>query len=238
MEALEEHLTAQQEDAVDFFWHRLRAEAVSQHLPAGAIKLLDLGAGAGAFGEHVRRHLPSVEYHFVEPLASLEGVLNQRFGLERNARSLADFRTFDVVVLLDVLEHQRNDREFCEQLVRKMRPGARLILTVPAMKWLWSAWDAALGHVQRYTRRRLRQAFEGLPVRWLECSYLFPEMVPLALARKVRLRGTALQSADEAHFPALPAALNGSLYQLGRMSLALHKLAPVGTSVLGVLDVR
>jgi SAM-dependent methyltransferase len=238
MEALEEHLTAQREDALDFFWHRLRAEAVSQRLPSGPIKLLDVGAGAGAFGEHVRRHLPTVEYHFVEKLDSLEAALCQRFGADRNARALRDYRIFDVLVLLDVLEHQEDDREFCRQLLVKMRPGARLILTVPAMQWLWSAWDAALGHVRRYTRGRLRRAFEGLPARWVECSYLFPEMVPLALARKVRLRGNSLQSADEAHFPSLPAVVNETLYRLGRGSLALHKFAPVGTSVFGVVDVH
>jgi hypothetical protein len=237
MEALEEHLRAQSEDAVDFFWHRLRAEAVSQRLPSGPIKLLDVGAGAGAFGEHLRRHLPRVEYHFVEPLGSLEALLSQRFGPNRNAAFLPDYRSFDVLVLLDVLEHQKEDRRFCEELLGKMRPGARLIVTVPAMQWLWSAWDAALGHVQRYTKGRLRQAFQGLDVRWVECSYLFPEMVPLALARKVRLRGASLQNADEAHFPQLPPVVNGALYGLGRASLALHRLTPLGTSVFGVVDV-
>jgi hypothetical protein len=237
MEALEEHLSAQREDAVDFFWHRLRAEAVSQKLPAAATKLLDIGAGAGVFGDYLRRHRPSVEYHFVEQLASLEAALNQRFGADKNARQRLDFREFDTVVLLDVLEHQMSDSDFCAQLVTKMRPGARLIVTVPAMQWLWSGWDAALGHVQRYTRKRLRKAFEGLPVRWMECSYLFPEMVPLALVRKVRLRGTTLQSADEAHFPKLSTPVNESLYWMGRASLALRRLAPLGTSVFGVLDI-
>jgi SAM-dependent methyltransferase len=237
MEALEEHLSAQRDDAIDFFWHRLRAEAVSQKLPAATAKLLDIGAGAGVFGEYLRRHRPSVEYHFIEQLAPLEAALGQRFGLKHNARDLADFREFDAVVLLDVLEHQSNDRDFCAQLVKKMRPGARLILTVPAMPWLWSGWDAALGHVQRYTRQSLRKAFAGLPVRWVECSYLFPEMVPLALVRKARLRGAALRSADEAHFPKLSAPLNESLYLVGRASLALRRLAPLGTSMFGVLDI-
>src|SRR5271154_5012739 len=98
MEALEEHLAAQGDDAIDFFWQRLRARAVTQQLPAGAVKLVDVGAGAGAFGEYLRRYFPSVEYHFVEPLASLDEALSQRFGSHRNARALADFREFDVVV--------------------------------------------------------------------------------------------------------------------------------------------
>jgi hypothetical protein len=237
MEALEEHLTAQKKDAIDFFWHRLRARAVSQELPPGPVKLLDVGAGAGAFGEYVQRHLPRVEYHFLEQLDSLDALLTRRFGSDRNARALDDFRAFDVVVLLDVLEHQAQDTEFCRELLAKMRPGARLILTVPALPFLWSAWDRGLGHVQRYTRHTLRRAFLGLPVRWVECTYLFPEMVPLALVRKMRLGGTSLTSPDEAHFPVLPALVNEALYQLGRASLAARKLAPLGTSVFGVLDV-
>jgi hypothetical protein len=238
MDALEEHLAAQKEDATDFFWHRLRIQAVCEQLSSGPLKLLDIGAGAGVFGESLRVAYPNVEYYFVEQISSLEEALNRRFGLQRNAKGLADFREFDVVVLLDVLEHQQNDHGFCQQLVGKMRTGARLVVTVPAMQWLWSTWDVALGHVHRYSRSRLQQAFENLPVRWLECSYLFPEMLPLALARKVRLRGGALRAAEDAHFPRLPAALNEGLYRVGCVSLAIRKIAPFGTSVFGVLEVQ
>src|SRR5919106_1375048 len=58
----------------------------------------------------------------------------------------------DVVTLLDVLEHQRDDSGFLAGLLGRMRPDTPLILTVPALPGLWSAWDVALGHHRRYRR--------------------------------------------------------------------------------------
>src|SRR4051812_3259142 len=103
--ALEEHLAEQLSSARDFFWQRVRCEAVGRFLPAGPSSVVDVGAGAGLFGEYLRSKLPRARYHFVEPLASLERSLEGRFGAERNAKAAVDFRGFDAVVLLDVLEH-------------------------------------------------------------------------------------------------------------------------------------
>jgi SAM-dependent methyltransferase len=237
METLESHLAAQLRSSRDFFWHRLRAAAVARFLPRGRpFRLLDLGAGAGLFGEFLREALPECAYHFVEPLQSLERELESRFGAERNAKAAADLRSFDAVVLLDVLEHQKDDRAFLRDLAARMRPGALLVLTVPALQALWSPWDQALGHFRRYDKAALSRAAEGLPLRWVEKSYLFPELVPLGLYRKLRLGKRKLEQADE-HFPNLPRPLNESLYWLGRLSLGLRRLSPFGTSLLGALEV-
>ena len=74
--ALEEHLTEQLAGREDFFWHRIRCEAVAGLLPRdGPFKVLDIGAGAGLFGEFLRSTLPqapavqanSTAPKFVEP---------------------------------------------------------------------------------------------------------------------------------------------------------------------------
>src|SRR3979411_891512 len=88
------------------------------------------------------------------------------------------------LALLDVLEHQADDRAFLDDLLHKMARGSTLIVTVPALMALWSGWDVALGHHRRYDRRSFRRAIAGLPVEVIEVSFLFPEMVPLALVRK------------------------------------------------------
>jgi 2-polyprenyl-3-methyl-5-hydroxy-6-metoxy-1,4-benzoquinol methylase len=68
------------------------------------------------------------------------------------------------VTVLDVLKHQSDDREFMRTVVEKMNPGAVLLVTVPALHWLWSRWDSALGHFRRYHRDDLMACLDGLPL--------------------------------------------------------------------------
>jgi hypothetical protein len=140
------------------------------------------------------------------------------------------------VTLLDVLEHQEDDRVFMSELVARLDRGATLLVTVPAGKRLWSTWDVALGHYRRYDRGSFRRAIEGLPVELVELDYLFPELVPLAVLRK--LWRSRRGSAAEAEFPELPSAANELLYRIGTGSLRLRRFWPAGTSLLAVLKKR
>ena len=228
MSELESHLRRQAEGAADFFWHRLRWRAVAEHLPRDRpFALLDVGAGAGFVGDYLGRDFPRASYGFVEPIDFLERALEERYGAEANARERESYSRYDFVALLDVLEHQEDDRGFLVELLAKMEGGASLIVTVPALKHLWSQWDVALGHHRRYDRPRLRAAFAGLPLQIVELSYLFPELVPPGLLRRRRPPGNA-------EFPELPRPLNEALYLLGSASVRLRRFWPAGTSLLAV----
>ena len=238
MNSLEAHLRRQIEHSRHFFWHRLRWRAVASHLPPGRpFRLLDIGAGAGLLGVFLLRDFPNARYLFVEPIESLQRSLEASYGVAANAGRLSSYDGIEYVALLDVLEHQADDRRFLVDLVERMTPGASLIITVPALTTLWSGWDVALGHHRRYDRPALHRAIEGLPVRVLEMSYLFPEMIPLALLRKRLRTATPNGHANEesAAFPDLPRLLNDGLYAVGRCSLALRRYAPTGSSLLTVL---
>jgi hypothetical protein len=237
VEALEDHLRRQIEHSRGFFWHRLRWRAVTTYLPLDApFQLLDVGAGAGLLGLYLARDRPLATYRFIEPIASLASHLEQEYGTSANAGELQAFTGIDFVVLLDVLEHQADDRSFLADLVGRMTPGSMLLLTVPALNSLWSRWDVALGHHRRYTKASLSRALDGLPVRVREMSYLFPEMVPLGLARRViRRRRQAGGGSESALFPDLPGPLNEALYGLGQLSLRLRRAAPLGSSLFAAL---
>ncbi|MBK7861330.1 MAG: methyltransferase domain-containing protein [Archangiaceae bacterium] len=231
MSSLETHLLAQLEQSKDFFWHRLRWAAVKRWFPDRPFALLDVGAGAGLLGEYLREERPEVAYHFVEPLESLRESLTQRYGPERDASAQEHWRDVDVVTLLDVLEHQGDDYSFVAGLYARMPAGARLIITVPALKALWSDWDVKLGHQRRYDKRSLRQVLASQPFVVRELTYLFPEMLPAGVVRALRN-----QTAEGAEFPVLPGPVNKTLTALGRLSLEARKLAPLGTSLLAVVD--
>jgi hypothetical protein len=238
MSSLEAHLRRQVDHSRDFFWHRLRWRAVASHLPrSDRFQLLDIGAGAGLLGVFLNRDFPQATYRFLEPIDSLQHQLESTYGVAANAANLTSYESIEFLALLDVLEHQADDRRFLEDLLQKMAPGSTLIVTVPAMMGLWSGWDVALGHHRRYDRRSFARAIAGLPVQAIEMSFLFPEMIPLALLRKwLRKTSPNGEVTDEsAAFPDLPLVVNDGLYAVGSASLAIRRYVPAGSSLLAVL---
>src|SRR4051812_4726775 len=175
MDPLEQHLARQAERSQDFFWNRLRWELVNEGLGSDCKRVVDVGAGPGFLGDFLRVRRPEAEYWFVEPIEALQQRLVAKFGADAN-RWERDFSGASHVTLMDVLEHQEDDRAFLTDLAARMDPGAVLLLTVPAMPWLWSAWDTMLGHYRRYTKAALREAVGPLPLQIEEESYIFPEL--------------------------------------------------------------
>jgi 2-polyprenyl-3-methyl-5-hydroxy-6-metoxy-1,4-benzoquinol methylase len=211
---------------------------VARWLPATRpFQLLDVGAGAGILGEFLKRHRPGATYRFIEPIESLRNHLEGRFGAEANAQRLSSYESMDVVTLLDVLEHQQADRAFVADLVERMRPGAILVLTVPALPSLWSAWDVGLGHYRRYTRSSLRRVLSASSGRVEEICYLFPELVPAAFLRRLRRPAEHARAApvEEFEFPELPGWANALLYEVGSATLSARSIWPFGTSLAAVV---
>jgi 2-polyprenyl-3-methyl-5-hydroxy-6-metoxy-1,4-benzoquinol methylase len=78
--------------------------------------------------------------------------------------SIEDYRDegdFDCAVATDVLEHIADDRAAFARLVRLVRPGGLVLLTVPAGRWLFGHHDEMLGHFRRYSAAQLRALVGG-----------------------------------------------------------------------------
>src|SRR5581483_3763459 len=79
---------------------------------------------------------------------------------DATVETLGHYR-FDTAVMLNVLEHIPDDARALACIHRLLAPGGRLLLLVPAERYLYGSLDRALGHHRRYERRPLR----GLLVR-------------------------------------------------------------------------
>ncbi|MGH8011005.1 MAG: class I SAM-dependent methyltransferase [Candidatus Binataceae bacterium] len=64
-------------------------------------------------------------------------------------------RRFDLIVMTDVLEHLDDDTAALAALRPRLKPRGWLLLTVPAIRWLWSEHDVTHHHRRRYRAEEL-----------------------------------------------------------------------------------
>ena len=96
---------------------------------------------------------------------------------------------FDLILATDVLEHLEDDRSVMRELRRVAAPGARLLATVPAYRWLWSQHDDAHHHFRRYTLRDLRERLGDQGWETAEWSYFNTALLPpIAVVRTLGRR--------------------------------------------------
>lgn len=71
-------------------------------------------------------------------------------------------RSFDLVLATDIIEHVEDDLAALREVERVLKPGGRVLLTVPAFQTLWGFQDEISHHKRRYRREplleRVRQA--------------------------------------------------------------------------------
>ena len=96
--------------------------------------------------------------------------------------------TFDVVAAFDVVEHCEDDALAVAELTRVLRPGGRLLLSVPAYQWAWSDHDVRAGHYRRYTRPRLVRRVERAGLTVERSTYAFGRCSRSSLAERVTRR--------------------------------------------------
>jgi 2-polyprenyl-3-methyl-5-hydroxy-6-metoxy-1,4-benzoquinol methylase len=143
---------------------------------------------------------------------------------------------FDLITALDVIEHIEDDSQALDDMLVMLRPGGRLIITVPAFMMLWDRHDEINRHYRRYTRRSLRTLIANRgSVRRL--SYLFHLLVVPKLA--VGILNRACGAGVPQHV--VPARWINKCMEVICLSeyQALRSLGiPFGTSLLAVLEKR
>jgi SAM-dependent methyltransferase len=68
---------------------------------------------------------------------------------------------FDTILYMDVLEHIADDRAELAEAAEHLEAGGHLIVLSPAHEWLFTPFDAAIGHHRRYSRASLASVAPG-----------------------------------------------------------------------------
>jgi SAM-dependent methyltransferase len=221
------------------WWFAARRDIVEKilgqiQLPKDAA-ILEAGCGTGGNLRMLARY---GDVHAMEPFeparatASSLGVADVASGSLPDSIPFGDL-TFDLVLMTDVLEHLDDDVASLTALHRRLKPSGRLLLTVPALSWMWSEHDVAHHHVRRYHAARLRQVVEaaGYQVRYV--SYYNFLLFPVIAGARVVQR--FIGGGSEGHDLRMPSpSINSLLKRL--FSSERHLLgswsAPFGVSLI------
>lgn len=152
-------------------------------------RVLEVGAGIGInipflFNERV------TTWTSLEPDASLARCIVERAAagglpanchvVEGTTHSLGAAARYDTILYIDVLEHIADDAEELRRAARHLAVGGHLIVLAPAHQFLFSPFDAAIGHHRRYNRASLvRLAPPGcrlVSCRMLDCAGFFASL--------------------------------------------------------------
>jgi SAM-dependent methyltransferase len=222
---------------------RIVLELIARHEkgPNGQRDVLDAGCGTG------------ITLRYIERFGQVFGVDNQMVALKfcrsRDAKWLtcapieelpfAD-SSFDIVTCLDVIEHIEDDRRAVAEIVRVIRPGGLLVLTVPAFEVFWSDHDVINHHRRRYRRPQIVQLLgSGMKIDLLSYynTHLFPLAVFVRLLKRIEMKlwpsATRKVTAENTY---LPRSINGLFSRIfGSEIFWLKRGAlPIGLSIICV----
>jgi SAM-dependent methyltransferase len=182
------------------FGQERRLDMVRRHVRLEGATLLDIGCGLGTY---LRRLYDFTPQAFGIDIDRARLVLGAEAGVRGLGLAVSEslpFRDeiFDAVLLNEVIEHVRNDRETLREALRVTRRGGKVLVFCPNRLYPFETHGIYLGkkyffgniplvnylpdplrrkvvpHARAYTRAGLRQVTQGLPARWAEWTVIYP----------------------------------------------------------------
>jgi SAM-dependent methyltransferase len=152
-------------------------------------RIVDIGCGAGAtlkqledLGEATGVDISSHAVSYCRQRGCRRVCLSEEYSLPFSDNKIS------LIVSLDVLEHLDYDYQHLREYHRILEDDGKILLTVPALPWLWSGHDKANRHYRRYTRTQFKTLLEreGWKIEKLSyfCTFLFPLIMVLRLISK------------------------------------------------------
>jgi SAM-dependent methyltransferase len=131
--------------------------------------LVEVGAGLGSFSELILSHHPCETLSLVEPSGEMYQQLDARARRMPPSPRVTTYHasfpeavplitakhSLDSIIYVNVLEHIADDQAELDAIHKALSDQGRVFIFVPALPWLYGAFDERVGHQRRYTKSEL-----------------------------------------------------------------------------------
>ena len=183
------------------YYHWVRQE-IKPLLPPKPTRVLEVGAGAGQTLNWIKTLHPNIETTAVELNSALLPELKQNVDVPIIGpidETFARLNTYDLILLLDVLEHLSDPTATLQRLSKLLQPGGKVIVSVPNI----AHWSVS---IPLLFQRRFRYEDAGI----LDRTHL-----------KFFVEDTAIQLLNDANFNVTAGVISGLQ---GRKSKLLNSI--------------
>jgi SAM-dependent methyltransferase len=168
------------------FWHIGRKKIILDILQKNIkdlsnSRMLEIGCGNGNVLAYLKQHNVIIEGCdiFMESLRFCRRRLPSVPLYQADILSLPFLNEFDIVGLFDILEHIEHDEKALLEVGQTLKSGGKLILTVPAHKFLRGYFDEYSRHKRRYSKEELIAKLERNGYTLNKCSFYIFFLFPL-----------------------------------------------------------
>lgn len=109
-------------------------------------------------------------------------------------------KKFDLILMMDVLEHIKDDKDYMKQIKNRLSDDGVILLTVPAFMKLYSLHDKELKHFRRYDMRMLNSALKGSGLKITSKSYFYLSLIILRLLTIKKTQNLSMWNNSEESF--------------------------------------
>ena len=177
--------------------------------------LVEVGAGLGSFSELILGQHACETLSLVEPSGEMYQQLSARAGslpasprvvtyqanFPEAASQISARQSPDSVIYVNVLEHIADDEVELDAIHQALADRGRVFIFVPALRWLYGAFDERVGHVRRYTKRELeaklrRAGFRPIVSRYFDLPGVAPWWIKYRLLKSATMEPGAVRFYD------------------------------------------
>jgi 2-polyprenyl-3-methyl-5-hydroxy-6-metoxy-1,4-benzoquinol methylase len=226
----------------DNFWMKRRFDVARRMLDAAGLngkKIVEVGCGHGLLQKQVedwyRVPVDGIDLNLqaLQKNVSRQGRL-YFYNIFEKRREFEG--AYDVVLLFDVLEHIEDQDSFLEALKFLMKPNGTLVISVPALRQLFSKYDLCAGHVRRYSLQALEQVLTAHRFTIRRSTYWGIWFTPLLWVRKYVLRFVRKTDVIRTGCTAPNRFLDNLFYRISRLEPLPQRLFGTSAMALAVGD--